>query len=66
MMLPLPGPWVQSLVGELRSYRPCSVTKKREKENELELGDAVGHKRMKKIRSDNYLDIDGGKRYGGN
>ena len=41
---------------------PCGVTRKRERGNELELGDAVGHKRMKNVRFGNSLDIDGGKK----
>ena len=33
--LPLQGPWVQSLVGELRSRKPCGTAKKKEKRTSL-------------------------------
>ena len=32
MTLSLPWAWVQSLVGELRSCKPCGVAKKKKKE----------------------------------
>ena len=28
-VLPLQGPWVQSLVGELRSHKPCGIAKEK-------------------------------------
>ena len=32
MWISLPWTWVQSLVGELRSHKPCSMEEKKEKE----------------------------------
>ena len=32
-MLPLQGPWVRSLIGELRSHMPHGATEKKKKEN---------------------------------
>ena len=32
-LLPMQEPWVQSLVGELRSHMPCSMAKRLKKKN---------------------------------